>query len=145
MVQMSVNIVCKYADMQVGKGLELNGSQLVKLPGSAIVNFPPYCGFPRLSHQFPVEVVVVLIVAVVGVAVVVVWVDVIVDVVTTVVDVVVGVTLVVALDVVVLEQDASIIEITTKEHKVKKPSLFFKFALHFHQRLNGPREVVKKI
>ena len=56
MVQTSVYIVCKYADMQVGNGLELYGSQLVKLPGSAIVSVPPYCGVPRLSHQWPVVV-----------------------------------------------------------------------------------------
>ncbi len=104
-----------------------------------MVKVPPYWGFPSVSHQFPVEVVVVLTTAVVGVVAVVV--DAIVDVVTTVEDVVVGVSLVIVLEVVFPEQDANIIEITTRKHEVKKTSLFFKLSLHFHQRLFGPREV----
>jgi hypothetical protein len=68
-----------------------------------IVNEPPYFGVPRLSHQFPVEVVFTAVVAVPVVVVDVVLTTV--DVVVVVVDVVV-VFVVVALVVVEEPQDA---------------------------------------
>ena len=43
----------------------LLGSKPVILPEVAIVSVPPYFGVPRLSHQFPVEVVVAVTVEVV--------------------------------------------------------------------------------
>jgi hypothetical protein len=80
---------------------------------------PPYVGLPRLSHQFPVTVVVVAVV-VGGVVVV--------DVV--VVDVVVGG--VVVVDVVVdVAQDASNIAATSKKLKPNQINLFFIFCLRF--------------
>jgi hypothetical protein len=58
---------------------ERYGSNFVMFWGIASTISPPYCGLPRLSHQFPVVVVVVVIGG--AVAVVVVVVDVGVDVV----------------------------------------------------------------
>ena len=128
MVQTSVYIVCKYADMQVGNGLELYGSQLVKLPGSAIVSVPPYCGVHRVSHQYPVEVVVTL--TAVLVVVVVVWADVVVDVVDIIgVVSVVDVWVVIEVDLAV--QDASTIETAIKEPNAKIITLFFNSFLLF--------------
>jgi hypothetical protein len=75
------------------------------------VNVPPYCGVPRLSHQFPVEVVVA---AVVTTADEVVDVGAVVELVVTTSDVVVVVVLVV-LGVFVEPQDASTIDTTMRE------------------------------
>jgi len=69
---------------------------------------PPYCGVPRLSHQFPVTAVVVAVV-VVGVVVLVVVVVVVVLVVVVVVDVGVEV------DVVVLLHDAKTSDVTMRQ------------------------------
>jgi hypothetical protein len=41
------------------------GSKTVMSPGIETTIMPPYWGVPRLSHQFPVEVVVAEVVAVV--------------------------------------------------------------------------------
>jgi len=69
---------------------------------------PPYCGVPRVSHQFPVAAVVVAVV-VVGVVI---WVVVVVVVVLVVVVVVcVGV----EVDVVVLLHDAKTIDVTMRQ------------------------------
>jgi hypothetical protein len=80
--------------------------------GSDIVNVPPYVGVPRLSHQFPVEVVVDVVVAVAD-AVDVGTVEVVVDIILVVV-VVVGDMLVVVAVVVVVEeeQDANASDVT---------------------------------
>ena len=92
-----------------------------------MVIVPPYCGVPRLSHQFPVAVVVTAAVAVVVVAtavavvvvVVMVWFDVVV--------------LVIAVVVVVDDepQDASIIVAGINKHKANQIILFFNLALLF--------------
>jgi hypothetical protein len=75
---------------------------------------PPYCGVPRLSHQFPVDVVLTVTVVVVDVlaAVVAIFVEVA-EVDTVVVDLV----NVVELDVVVdlVPQDASTIDVTMRK------------------------------
>jgi len=84
---------------------------------------PPYCGTPRLSHQFLLATVVV-VVAVVVVAVVVV---VLVVVVVAVVDVVVGCVAVVVVD--VLPQDAISIAATINKLEPSKINLFFNFLL----------------
>jgi hypothetical protein len=78
-----------------------------------MVIVPPYFGVPRLSHQFPVEVVVVPTAAVV---VVLVGVETVVDVVAVVVidAVVVVVDVVVKVAVVAEPQDASTSDITTR-------------------------------
>jgi hypothetical protein len=69
---------------------------------------PPYCGVPRVSHQFPVAAVVVAVV-VVGVVI---WVVVVVVVVLVVVVVVcVGV----EVDVAVLLHDAKTIDVTMRQ------------------------------
>jgi hypothetical protein len=70
--------------------------------GSDIVNVPPYVGIPRLSHQFPVEVVVDVVVAVADV-VDVGTVEVVVEIILVVV--VVGDILVVVAVVVVVEEE----------------------------------------
>jgi hypothetical protein len=70
---------------------------------------PPYCGVPRVSHQFPVAAVVVAVV-VVGVVI---WVVVVVVVVLVVVVVVVDVG--VEVDVVVLLHDAKTIDVTMRQ------------------------------
>ena len=88
---------------------------------------PPYCGVPSLSHQFPVVVEVVAVVAVVigGEVVLVVVVEV-----ALVVDVVVDVGL--DEDVVVdVAQDASSIATTIKKLKPNPINLFFIFQLLF--------------
>jgi hypothetical protein len=88
-----------------------------------IVNEPPYFGVPRLSHQFPVEVVLT--------AVVTTAVDVV-DVVTIAVDVVVvvvaaaDVVVVVCVIVVVEEpQDARTSDVTIRQHSVIQITPFF--------------------
>jgi hypothetical protein len=90
----------------------LFGSKPVILPEVAIVIVPPYLGVPRLSHQFPVEAVVVVTVEAVEV------VDV--GIITAVVEVVVvavavDVTVVGVLVVVDEEQDASTSDITIRQ------------------------------
>lgn len=92
-----------------------------------MVIVPPYCGVPRLSHQFPVVVVVTAAVAVV--VVVFVFTTAAVVVVMAALDVVV-----VAAAVVVVDdelQDASIIVAGIKIHKANQINLFFTFALLF--------------
>jgi hypothetical protein len=74
----------------------------------AKVSEPPYCGVPRISHQFPVALVVVAVV-VVGVVIWVVVVVVVVLVVVVVVDVGVEV------DVVVLLHDAKTSDVTMRK------------------------------
>jgi hypothetical protein len=93
-----------------------------------MVIVPPYCGVPRLSHQFPVPVVVTAAVVEVG-AVAVVVATAAVVVVTAAFDVVV-----VAAAVAVVDdepQDASIIVAGIKIHKSNQINLFFTFALLF--------------
>jgi hypothetical protein len=78
---------------------------------------PPYCGAPRLSHQFPVAVVVVgaVVVTVVLARVVV------------VVMVVAVVLVVVVVDVDDVEHDASNIVATKRKFKPNQINLFFNF------------------
>ena len=86
-----------------------------------MVMWPPYCGLPRLSHQFPVEVVVTAAVAVVVVTAAV-------EVVTTGVEVVVVVmAAVVVVEVVVVEdeQDANTSDITRREASNKNIGRLF--------------------
>ena len=88
----------------------LFGSKPVILPEVAMVSVPPYFGVPRLSHQFPVEAVVVVTVEAVEV------VDV--GIITVEVEVVVAmvdVTVVGVLVVVDEEQDASTSDITMRQ------------------------------
>jgi hypothetical protein len=87
-----------------------------------IVNEPPYFGVPRLSHQFPVEVVFTAVVAVPVVVVDVVLTTV--DVVVVVVDVVV-VFVVVALVVVEEPQDARSSDATRRRLSVIQITPFF--------------------
>jgi hypothetical protein len=87
-----------------------------------IVNEPPYFGVPRLSHQFPVEVVFTAVVAVPVVVVDVVLTTV--DVVVVVVDVVV-VFVVVALVVVEEPQDARSSDATRRRLTVIQITPFF--------------------
>jgi hypothetical protein len=87
-----------------------------------IVNEPPYFGVPRLSHQFPVEVVFTAVVAVPVVVVDVVLTTV--DVVVVVVDVVV-VFVVVALVVVEEPQDARSSDATKRRLTVIQITPFF--------------------
>jgi hypothetical protein len=88
----------------------------------AAVIVPPYCGVPRLSHQFPVEVVVA---AVVTTADEVVDVGAVVElVVVTTADVVVVVVLVV-LVVLAEPQDASTIDATMRKLSAIQIILFF--------------------
>jgi hypothetical protein len=87
-----------------------------------IVNEPPYFGVPRLSHQFPVEVVFTAVVAVPVVVVDVVLTTV--DVVVVVVDVVV-VFVVVALVVVEEPQDAKSSDATRRRLTVIQITPFF--------------------
>jgi len=76
----------------------------------AKVSEPPYCGVPRISHQFPVALVVVAVV-VVGVVVVVVVLVVVVVVVVVVLVVDVGI----EVDVVVLLHDAKTSDVTMRK------------------------------
>jgi len=85
--------------------------------GSVNVIAPPYCGTPRLFHQFPVEVVVA---AVVTTAVDVVEVGVI-----AVVVEVVGVFVVVGAVVVVEEQDANTSDVTMRQVSAIQIAPFF--------------------
>jgi hypothetical protein len=90
--------------------------------GIRYVIVPPYCGVPRLSHQFPVEVVV---------AAVVIEADVVVDVeavvaVVTGTEVVVEVGVVAGSDVVLdLAQDVKTIDITMRQVSTIQKILFF--------------------
>jgi len=90
--------------------------------GIRYVIVPPYCGVPRLSHQFPVEVVV---------AAVVIEADVVVDVeavvaVVTGTEVVVEVGVVAGSDVVLdLAQDVKTIDITMRQVSTIQKTLFF--------------------
>jgi UDP-N-acetylmuramyl pentapeptide phosphotransferase/UDP-N-acetylglucosamine-1-phosphate transferase len=90
---------------------------------------PPYCGVPRVSHQFPVALVVTTEVAVVGV------VDDTVEVVTdveVVVTTAVVVVVVVAFVVVDAEpQDESSTAATNTRDKLNQISLCFTLYLHF--------------
>jgi hypothetical protein len=82
---------------------------------------PPYCGFPRLSHQFPVALVVVTEVAVAEVVVV--------DMTALVVVVVIGIVVVVVVVAFVvvddLLQDASSIAATNTKDKLTQINLCF--------------------
>ena len=92
-----------------------------------MVIVPPYCGVPRLSHQFPVEVVVTAVVVDCAVELVVMpTIDVDVVLVVVIIEVVdVGV------DVVVDElQDANNIAVTINKLKPNQITLFFNFILH---------------
>jgi hypothetical protein len=90
--------------------------------GIRYVIVPPYCGVPRLSHQFPVEVVVA---AVVTGADVVVDVEAVVAVVTGT-EVVVEVGVVAGSDVVLdLAQDVKTIDITMRPVSTIQKNLFF--------------------
>jgi hypothetical protein len=90
--------------------------------GIRYVIVPPYCGVPRLSHQFPVEVVD---------AVVVTGADVVVEVgavvaVVTGIDAVVEVGVVAGTDVVLdLAQDAKINDVTMRQVSTIQKTLFF--------------------
>jgi hypothetical protein len=88
-----------------------------------MVIWPPYWGTPRLSHQFPVEVVVTAAVAVVVVTAAV-------DVVTTGVEVVVVVAAVVVVEVVEVvvvedEHDANTRDITRREARINNIGRLF--------------------
>jgi hypothetical protein len=82
---------------------------------------PPYCGVPRLSHQFPVTAVVVAVVVVGVVVLVVVVVVVLVVVLVVVVVVVLVVDVGIEVDVVVLLHEAKTIDVTTR--KVSNPQI----------------------
>jgi hypothetical protein len=99
----------------------LYGSKVKGLLFIRSVIVPPYCGVPRLSHQFPVTVVVVGEVVVAVVTVVIVLVLVVVVFVAVVVDVGVDV------DVFDVAQDVSIIAATIKKLKPNHTSLFFNY------------------
>jgi hypothetical protein len=86
---------------------------------------PPYCGVPRLSHQFPAAAVVVGVVVVTGAVVVV-------GAVVLVVVVVLVVLVVVVVDAVDVEQDASNIAATRRKLKLNQINLFFNFLLLFY-------------
>jgi hypothetical protein len=85
---------------------ETNGSKLTGFEVIRIIMSPPYCGLPRLSHQFPAfEVVGFVVGAIVGTVVDVVLVVIVVGVVAWV-DVEVGVDVV---------QDARISDVTMRQ------------------------------
>ena len=91
-----------------------------------MVNLPPYCGVPRLSHQLPVEVVVTAVVVDCAAELVVLTID---------VDVVLGVVTIevvdAGVDVVVDElQDANNIVVTIIKLKPNQITLLFNFILH---------------
>jgi molybdenum cofactor biosynthesis enzyme len=89
------------------------------------VNVPPYCGVPRLSHQFPVEVVVTAVVTT-AVDVVVVGTTVAVDVtVVTVVAMDAVVAVVVGMLVVDELHDAKTSDITIRQVSPIQINLFF--------------------
>ncbi len=93
-----------------------------------MVNVPPYCGTPSLSHQFPVAAFVVDDVVIAGLVVVV---EVGADV-TLVVEVGMDVVLVVVLVVVFdAAQDESNIAVSIKKLKHNQIHLFFNFLLLF--------------
>jgi hypothetical protein len=101
----------------------LLGSKPVILPETATLIVPPYWGVPRLSHQFPVEVVVAVTVEVVGA------IDVgIIAVVAVVVEVVVVAKVLVTIEVLVVfdeEQDAKTREVTMSQVSAIKIIPFF--------------------
>ena len=95
-----------------------------------MVIVPPYCGVPRLSHQFPVAEVVTAVVGDNAVVLVAILVLVLVAVLTVLIVVVV---VDVDVDVVVDElQDASSIAAIIKKLKTNQINLFFNFILHFN-------------
>jgi hypothetical protein len=123
-----VNVCSSHAIFSELFVVPLYVSKFTTLLLDAIVIVPPYCGLPRLSHQFPVAVVVTVAVAVVDVVDVAVE-FVVVVVVITGLDVVV---VVVAFGVVVdLLQDASINAAGIKKLNTSKTILFFTLALLF--------------
>jgi hypothetical protein len=122
-VQLSVKGCSCQAKFQEALVVPSIGSKVRILLLDAMVMWPPYCGTPRLSHQFPVEEAVMEVVAVVvEVAAV--------DVVTTGVEVVVVVLVVVAavvveVDVVEDEQDANTSDITSRKARNKNMGRLF--------------------
>ena len=104
-----------------------------------MVNLPPYCGVPRLSHQLPVEVVVTAVVVDCAAELVVLTID---------VDVVLGVVTIevvdVGVEVVVDElQDANNIAVTINKLKLNQITLFFNFILHIYNYLcNFPNDLL---
>jgi len=104
--------------MIVARELALYASKFAMFVLIRRVMVPPYCGFPRMSHQFPVFVVVVVVGLRVGVEV---------DVVRDVgVDVDVGVTADFWVDVVVdAAQDARTSDITIRQISNTQITLFF--------------------
>ena len=92
---------------------------------------PPYCGTPRLSHQFPVLVVVAVTVVAADV------VDVVVDVIAAVVVVVATGGVVVVVVVVVVDdlQDAKISDSTIRKVSNPQKALFFIYTSFFILRL----------
>jgi len=84
---------------------------------------------PRLSHQFPVELVVTLTEVA---ALVVVWTDVVVDVVDNIgVEVVADVWVGIEVEPVVLEHEVRTIEVIIKQLSAIIKTLFFNLCLHF--------------
>jgi hypothetical protein len=122
-VQLSVKGCSCQAKFQEVLVVPRMGSKVRMLLLDAMVMWPPYCGVPMLSHQFPVEVAVTEVVAVVvEVAAV--------DVVTTGVEVVVVVVVVTAAVVVLVEvvddeQDANTSDITVRKARNKNIGRLF--------------------
>ena len=85
-----------------------------------IVNVPPYCGAPSLSHQLPDTVVLVLVVVVKVVVVLLIVID---DVVDVDVEICVDVEVEVVLDV-VLVQDARTIDVIMRQVNKIQTALF---------------------
>jgi len=104
-----------------------------------MVNLPPYCGVPRLSHQLPVEVVVTAVVVSCDVVLVVLAIDVGVVLVVLTIEVVDA-----GVDVVVDElQDANNIVVTINKLKPNQITLFFNFILHIYNYLcNFPNDLL---
>jgi hypothetical protein len=90
---------------------------------------PPYCGIPRVSHQFPVALVVTTEVAVVGVVADTVEVVTGVEVEVTTAPVVVVVVLLVVVEA-ELQDESSTAAVNTRD-KLNQTSLFFTLYLHF--------------
>ena len=95
------------------------GSQLPISACSRRVKTPPYCGVPRLSHQFPVTVVVVGVVVVTAVMVAVVVVGVV------EIEVLVVVVTNVIVDVADLVQDAKTRDVITRKVSTIQPIPLF--------------------
>jgi len=122
-VQLSVKGCSCQAKFQEVLVVPSIGSKVRMLLLDAMVIWPPYWGTPRLSHQFPVEVVVTAAVAVVVVTAAV-------DVVTTGVEVVVVVAAVVVVEVVEVvvvedEHDANTRDITRREARINNIGRLF--------------------